>query len=334
MAAADRDTVFRTACSHLGHHLKRLPDGETGVRDHWISWQFPVFEDNPAIEAVPIERGYGSAAKRGYTFRLAEGVDPATIRFGNLGYADAALESFADFDARQKAGEIPAHIRFQVALPSPVSPVLLWFLPEAQEAVEGPYRDAMLAELDRICAAIPHEKLAVQWDTCVEFGVLEGVFPNRFGDRARAVLFPRLVEIGEAVPEGVELGYHLCYGDSGGKHFKDPEDASLLVEVSNHLAGNLSRRLDWVHMPVPVARDDEAYFAALADLKLAPETDLYLGLIHGADGKEGAARRIASARKFRASFGVATECGLGRQPREEIGRIMDIHAASAGEVAG
>ena len=91
----------------------------------------------PAIEAVPIERGYGSAAKRGFTFRLAAGADPATIRFGNLGYADAALESFADFDTRQKAGDIPAHIRFQVALPSPVSPVLLWFLPEAQAVLVG-----------------------------------------------------------------------------------------------------------------------------------------------------------------------------------------------------
>lgn len=332
VALADRDAVFRTACKCLGSHISRLPDGETGKRDHWISWQFPVFEDNPAIETVPLERGYGSAAKRGYTFRLAEGADPATISFGNIGYADAAIASFGAFDAAQKSGEIPAHIRFQVSLPSPVSPILLWFVIEAQEAVEGPYERAMLAEMRRICDAIPHDRLAIQWDTCVEFGVIEGVFPNRFGERARDELFPRLVKIGDAVPEGVELGYHLCYGDSGGKHFKDPQDTGLLVEMSNYLAENLTRKLDWVHMPVPIDRDDPAYFEALADLTLVEETELYLGLVHLKDGTNGAERRIAAASRYRSDFGVATECGLGRQPSDRISELMDIHAAVARSV--
>jgi len=34
----------------------------------------------------------------------------------------------------------------------------------------------------------------------------------------------RLLGLGEAVPETVELGYHLCYGDSRHKHFKEPTD--------------------------------------------------------------------------------------------------------------
>ena len=39
--------------------------------------------------------------------------------------------------------------------------------------VEPAYEAQMLAELERICSGIPHDQLAIQWDTAVEFGVLE-----------------------------------------------------------------------------------------------------------------------------------------------------------------
>jgi len=37
--------------------------------------------------------------------------------------------------------------------------------------------------------------------------------------------------------------------------------------------------MDWMHMPTPRERSDDAYFAALKDLDLRPETRLYLGLV-------------------------------------------------------
>jgi hypothetical protein len=40
-------------------------------------------------------------------------------------------------------------------------------------------------------------------------------------------------------------------------------------------------------MPVPRDRSDDAYFASLDQLKLAPESRLYLGLVHYTDGVEG-----------------------------------------------
>ena len=40
---------------------------------------------------------------------------------------------------------------------------------------------------------------------------------------------------------------------------------------------------------VLIERDDDAYFAPLADLQLPAETELYLGLVHRQDGAEGAA---------------------------------------------
>jgi hypothetical protein len=64
-------------------------------------------------------------------------------------------------------------------------------------------------------------------------------------------------------------------------------------------------------VPVPVDRDDNAYFSPLGDLSIAEETLVYLGLIHGADGTEGAAPRIAVARKHLDRFGLSTECGRG-----------------------
>ena len=37
--------------------------------------------------------------------------------------------------------------------------------------------------------------------------------------------------LGEAVPESVELGYHLCYGSPADEHLVQPKDAAILVEM-------------------------------------------------------------------------------------------------------
>ena len=68
-------------------------------------------------------------------------------------------------------------------------------------------------------------------------------------------------------------------------------------------------------MPVPERRDDDGWFAPMRELRLAPETELYLGLLHPVDRDEGALRRIAAARRHVPRFGVATECGWGRGTR-------------------
>jgi hypothetical protein len=63
-------------------------------------------------------------------------------------------------------------------------------------------------------------------------------------------------------------------------------------------------------MPVPRNRDDDAYFLPLHDLRISPETELFLGLVRDSDGTEGAGRRITAASKVRPAFGIATECGM------------------------
>jgi hypothetical protein len=82
-----------------------------------------------------------------------------------------------------------------------------------------------------------------------------------------------------------------------------------------------------MHMPVPIGRTDDEFFAPFGDLTLAPETEIYLGLVHAGDGVEGTRRRIAAAQKFLPSFGVATECGMARARKPElVTQLLEIHA--------
>lgn len=198
--------------------------------------------------------------------------------------------------------------------------------------MERRYEAQLLVELGIILDAIPGDDLAVQWDTAVEFALFEGVFPSWFGTDYPTQLEEvgkRLVRLGAAVPEPVELGYHLCYGDFGHRHFAEPVDAGRPAAVAGRILAGLDRPVQWIHLPVPRSRTDAEYFKPLADLVLPPATDLYLGLVHATDGRSGALQRIEAARTAVTDFGIATECGLGRRPAEQIPILFDLHAELA-----
>jgi hypothetical protein len=326
----NNEAVFRAVSSTLGDRLRRLPDGETGVRSNWIGFQSGVFAATGQFDLVPPDpKAYAPLP----LFTPNAGVDPREIRFGRLGYADAAEASYATFAALKREGEIPRGVRFQVSLPTPLAPVAAFVAPTAVAAVEPAYEAALLSELDEIAAAVPHDELAIQWDAAVEFGMLEGVWPVAFKDVRREIL-DRLQRIGDRVPADVELGYHLCYGDAGHRHFIEPADMTRLVDIANAIVSGVQRPVQWISMPVPRNRADDAYFAPLRDLRLPAETELYLGLVHITDGKDGTQRRIEAAqRAIDRSFGVATECGLGRRPAETIPQLLRIHAEVSEPVA-
>ena len=103
----------------------------------------------------------------------------------------------------------------------------------------------------------------------------------------------------------------------------------MMVAVANALTSALKRPIDYVHMPVPRDRSDDAYFAPLADLRLAPATELYLGLVHVTGGIDGIRKRIAAARRVRDDFGIGTECGFGRRQPETIAALLHLHAEAA-----
>lgn len=61
-------------------------------------------------------------------------------------------------------------------------------------------------------------------------------------------LVERVLKVAAAVHEDVALGFHLCYGDLGHKHFVEPKDTGLLVEIGNAIVKGFTRPVDWLHM--------------------------------------------------------------------------------------
>src|SRR5206468_12179320 len=135
----------------------------------------------------------------------------------------------------------------------------------------------LLGELDRILDAIPHDRLAIQWDTAVEFGFLEHVelggfrLTAWFDDELGGVV-ERAARQAGAVPDDVSVGFHLCYGDVEEAHFVQPKDAGTLASVIRGLLAAAPRRVDWIHLPVPIERDDAAYFAPLSGVAVPDGT--------------------------------------------------------------
>jgi hypothetical protein len=266
--------------------------------------------------------------------RIAEGVDPADLALAPLGYAEAATESWEVFRALRDEGVIAPGTRFQVSLPTPAAVVAAFVVPEDRERFEPVYRDALYGELDRIAAVVPHDSLAIQWDTAVEFGFIEHA---GYGTRAEGAYTPwwddvwagvieRALDQAARVPADVEVGFHLCYGDVAEKHFVEPRDTANLARLAQAIVDGAERPIAWLHLPVPIERDDDAYFAPLDGLRLPAGTELYLGLVHREDGVPGAARRIATALRHTGRFGVATECGCGRAPADQTVPLIRIHA--------
>lgn len=327
----DAEATMRTAATLLGDHLKRIPDGEVGERFHWIAFQPDRLAQADGIERIgdtPIRVRMLDLRP----IRIADGVDPADLVLPALGYAEAALNSWQVFSRLKSEGVIPEATRFQVSLPTPLGVVGSFVRAEDRAAFEPVYEAALAAELDTILASIPHEQLAIQWDAAVEFAILEGLsFAGtryEWFDDIWNGTSGRLARQIDRVPGDVEVGVHLCYGDVAEAHFVEPTNTEILTRFTNLVVAAASRPLTWVHLPVPIERDDSAYFAALEGLAIPEDTELYLGLVHREDGAEGAARRLeAASRHVFRDFGVATECGFGRAPEGAAVPLFEAHRA-------
>ena len=321
------EEVFGTVGKLLGPYLRRIPDGEVGGRRLWISWQYPVLRANPLLRPDP--SGAVRPTNRFPLLALAEGADPSALRFGELGYAREARASYLDFVAARDRGELPAGIRFQVCLPTPFAVVSSVVVEDALAPVEAAYERAMLAEVAALSRHIPHQDLCIQWDLCNEMVIWDGQKTSAvpYPEVPRAALLERMTRICAVVPDDVELGLHLCYGDFAGHHFVEPKDASAMVDFANALARTIRHKLAYIHMPVPIERTDDAFHRPFGELALAKGTELYLGVVHAKDGVEGARARIGAAGRYAPRFGVATECGMARARTEATVRsLLDIHA--------
>ena len=322
----DTPTVFECLCSSLPSRLRRIPDGETGKRHNFVIFQREVFDESPFVQA---SFPPGASSEK---LELNPGTDVQPIKLLPLEYDDFAIAGYREFCKLRNEGIIPNDVRFQVSLPSPVNVVGNMVEPSWRAQVEPLYEAALLAALERIQDEIPADDLAVQWDMASEFAYLEGASSSPLWfSPTKEGLVDRIVRLAAAVREGVQLGFHLCYGDFGHKHFIEPRDTGLLVEFANMLLSRVERRVDWLHMPVPKSRIDAAYFEPLKGLQMG-STELYLGLLHAGD-EEGTRKRIMVAAEFIKPFGLATECGLGRSSQEELDSILDIAQKIRGATA-
>lgn len=324
----DTLSVFRTLAAAAGKHVVRLPDGETGIRKHWIRFLQDVLAENPSIEVAADEPKFkftqwdGKLVREISRLRVRPGVtfDPATF---SSGYAKAAIASWGEFEELQTAGVIPPCVKFQISLPTPIAPIYNNMLPAERPKVLPAFTAHMIGEVRKIAEALPHHRISLQWDVCQEVLAWEGYYdegPVDFRTETIAVL----TEIGDAVPNTIDLGYHLCYGSPADEHLVLPKDTGIMVEIIRAILGGLARPVQYFHLPVVKMRTDDAYFAPLATLELPPATGLYLGLIHY-DDAAGDLMRLKVARRHTQVHGVSCECGMGRTDPARLAGLLAAH---------
>ena len=298
-----------------------------------MSLQYPLLRSSPFLRPDP-----SGALRKTSGFPLlclAEDVAAKDVSFGELGYAREARASYLDFVAARDRGDIASGVRFQVCLPTPMSVIYAFCTARDVAAIEAAYETAMVHEVAAICRHIPHADLCIQWDVCHDMIIWDGQPQDQFPlvKASKSEIVARLARICAPIPDDVELGFHLCYGDFGGKHFFDPVTARHLVDISNAVASAVRHAIAYIHLPVPLPRATDEFFEPMRDFKLSPGTEIYLGLIHIADGVEGTQKRIALARKYVPEFGVATECGFARARKPDVvRRLLAIHADVAREL--
>lgn len=320
------DDVFATVSKTLGQCCSRIPDGETGERSYWIRWQRSTFASHPAFAAILTTRslpGYQDNVERTF-FGLENGINPGTVELGELGYGREAIASYKSFSQLVAKGAIPASTRFQVSIPTPVALLCGFIVPEQRRTLEPVIERAIDCDIEKLQKSIPLEKLSIQWDVCHEvLGAAGG--PLLPYDQPIESSVARIARLCGKVNAGVELGIHLCYGDPGHKHIVEPANLEISVLFANGICRSSPRPVDFVHMPVPRDRTDDAYYAPLKKLVLPAGTRLILGLVHYTDGVEGSRKRMAAAEQYVKDFDVATECGLGRREASTIPELLRIH---------
>jgi hypothetical protein len=328
----DAEAVFRTLGSRIGAHVERIPDGETGRRQRWISFindqlkASPAFEIDTSISPFQFTQYDGKVVYEIERLTFVDGADPAAVEF-QTGYADDAIRNYATFDALQADGTIPAGVKYQICMATPLAIAYNFMVPSVYEPFIEIYTAHLADEFSKIAAALPHDRISYQWDVCQEVLMWEGYYDQFPGYRDQ--IFSVLGRIGDMVPNDMDVGYHLCYGSPKDEHMILPKDMTNLVDIANGIVAAVSRPVQYIHMPVPKERNDDDYFKPLTGLKLPAATALYLGLIHVGDAAASAGK-LKTAQKYATISGVAAECGLGRGDPAKFEPILDDHLSVVG----
>ena len=311
-----------TKCSStLPNRLLTIPDGETGVRSQFVMWQSQVFPKEILGMLY-------------HNFQPLENPPPRQFSLDDIGptkYDETAIESYKTFCDLREKGIISQGVRFQVSIPGSVEACManVDFAYIAQ--VEPLYRKRLIESLRRLQDSIPAEDLAIQFDLPYalafadwDSGRLRHPLFKPFFESASHKIYDIIEEISMTIDRDVWLGYHLCYGDINHKHYLEPTDMNDLVNGAHEIAKRIAPKhaIKWFHMPVPKDRTDAEYFEPMKKLNIG-DAKLFLGLVHAHD-EAGTEQRIKVAQAVCPEFGIATECGLGRTPNEDLESILEI----------
>jgi hypothetical protein len=330
LPADSTDAALRLAAGFFGDLVFALPDGETGPRAGWVSYERErLVRPNPGVVVVRETESPTGLPRHAYetpVFGIRPGV--TGLRFDSWPRIDDAIESYQAFSGLRSAGVIPAGLRFQVGLPFPSSAMNAFKADFAADypVAERAFEDLVARELRRLTAAIPPGDLAIQWDLAYETQDLEGVLAWTAEGAWERFAGP-VTRLTRLIPDEVLVGYHLCYGTFPEWPMYEARDMALLVRMANFAVAHSGRAVDWLHLAGPryLRSEDRAFFRPLVDLEPG-DARVFLGIVLPIDGVPGLRRRVATASRYLSDFGVAMYCGFGRQPGTDGTETMREHA--------
>jgi hypothetical protein len=330
LPADSAESALRSAAGFFGDLVFALPDGETGPRAGWVSYEREkLVRPNEAVVTLA-ETGSPTGLPRHAYETPVFGIRPGVteVRWDTWPRIDDAIASYRRFSQLRADGVIPPGLRFQVCLPFPASALNAFKADYAHDypiAAAG-FEDLVGRELRRLFTVIPPEEAAVQWDLAYETQDLERVLawtPEGAWERFAGPV-TRLTRL---IPEEALVGYHLCYGTFPEWPMYEARDMALLVRMANFAVANSGRTVDWLHLAGPryLRSEDKSFFRPLADLEPG-DARVFLGVVLPIDGEAGLRRRVATASRYLGDFGVAMYCGFGRQPGQDGTETMREHA--------
>jgi hypothetical protein len=207
---SDTETVFRECIAHMPGRLKRIPDGETGMRAYFTYWQLGVFESVPQCVS-PFVMNRAAAKKDFSSAEVQENIAQLQDLQIHTGYDDEALKSYAIFKHLKDEGVIPKQTKFQVSLPTGVN-VVIFLYHQYREAGFKAYEAALFRAMRKIQYHIPHDDLSVQIDLAVDTAFWEGAYEKPWFDNPREESLNYIIRMISQIDEGVEMGLHNCYG--------------------------------------------------------------------------------------------------------------------------
>ncbi|KAH9814277.1 hypothetical protein Tdes44962_MAKER05715 [Teratosphaeria destructans] len=353
---ANTEAVLRQCPAALPHRLKRIPDGETGPRNYFTLGQMAVFRASPMVltqfvDNKPLAANDDTPEEIEAGLKRLQDAGPL-----ETGYDVAAIESYAVFKALKDEGVLDRGTRFQVCLPTPPNALSPLVQKSFQAKLEPMYTDALYRAMENIQRQIPHGELAIQIDLAVDTAYWERtLYEPWFGggdfEAIKNYIVEYIVRMIGQIDQDVEVGIHNCYGESAkplstprssevltrfvgdmaNRHWLEPRDLGVIVDRALRIYARTPHKINYFHLPVAKSAMEnlDAYFAPLAELLPSLRehaTELYLGVVHHSDMAATTTRMIEAAGKVLDGypFGLATECGWGRTPREKIEEIMEI----------